>query len=175
MRHQKVTSEFPTAAEIGSAIKGAIADAHNAGKAIRGVRLDAEGAISFIYDEPTVTVASQTVGPERPRPVDNLHWITASYVYVIGEVDRGPVKIGVSAEPKLRLRDHQTSYPYKLEVLAQCNGGKETEAKLHALFKKERLLGEWFKRSARIRTFIDMISCGVGLSLAIKRVSRAPP
>ena len=40
---------------------------------------------------------------------------------------------------------------------------------VHKLFQKEKLRGEWFKRSERVRTFIDMISCGVGLSMAMAR------
>jgi hypothetical protein len=35
-------------------------------------------------------------------PTDNSHWITATYLYVIGVIDRGSVKIGISAEPVIR-------------------------------------------------------------------------
>jgi hypothetical protein len=98
-------------------------------------------------------------------------WMTATYLYVIGVPDQGPVKIGISAEPGLRLRALQTGYPFGLEVLAQCHGGEEAEEMVHKLFQKEKLRGEWFKRSKRVRTFIDMISCGVGLSMAMARCS----
>jgi Meiotically up-regulated gene 113 len=80
-----------------------------------------------------------------------------------------PVKIGISAEPELRLRALQTGYPFELEVLAQCHGGEGTEEMVHKLFQKEKLRGEWFKRSKRVRTFIDMISCGLGLPMAMAR------
>jgi hypothetical protein len=43
-------------------------------------------------------------------PTDNSHWITATY-HVIGVIDRGPVKIGISAEPVIRLRALETGYP----------------------------------------------------------------
>ena len=42
--------------------------------------------------------------------------MTTTYLYVIGVPDRGPVKIGISAEPELRLRALQTGYPFELEV-----------------------------------------------------------
>jgi hypothetical protein len=105
-------------------------------------------------------------------PTNNNHWITATHLYVIEVIDRGPVKIGISAEPVIRLRALQIGYPYRLEILARCCGGEEPEATVHALFG-ERLLGEWFRRSARVRIFIDMISCGVGLSMAIERCQTA--
>jgi Meiotically Up-regulated Gene 113 (MUG113) protein len=117
-------------------------------------------------------MSDQNVTAKSPTAWTDNSWLAMSCPYVIGVRDRGPVKIGFSAEPGLRLRSLQTGYPFKLEILAQCPGGEETEQRVHKLFQKEKLRGEWFKRSPRIRTFIDMISCGVGLSMVMARCSK---
>jgi hypothetical protein len=91
------------------------------------------------------------------------------YLYVIG-AQKGPVEIGVAAVPRLRLRELQIGNPFKLEVLAQCGGGEQEKAIAHEFFRYEQLSGEWFKRSKRMRQFIDMMNCGVGLSLIIRRL-----
>jgi T5orf172 domain len=113
-------------------------------------------------------MSDQIVTTKFPTASD---WMTTTYLYVIGVPDRGPVKIGISVEPELRLRALQTGYPFELEVLAQCHGAEETEEIVHKLFQKEKLRGEGFKCSKCVRTFIDMISCGVGLSMAMARCS----
>jgi hypothetical protein len=48
----------------------------------------------------------QMVTPNFPTASD---WMTTTYLYVSGVPDRGPVKIGISAEPELRLRALQTA------------------------------------------------------------------
>jgi hypothetical protein len=91
------------------------------------------------------------------------------YVYVIG-AQIGPVKIGVAAMPRLRMREIQIGYPFELKVLAQFAGGEKEEAAIHELFREQRLRGEWFKRSKRLRHFVDMVNCGVSVSLIIARL-----
>jgi Meiotically up-regulated gene 113 len=89
------------------------------------------------------------------------------YVYVIGPMNRGPVKIGISGAPEGRLRELQTGHPEILCVLATFPGGEEHEQALHKFFAPERLQGEWFKRTPRVRKFIDMIACKVGPAMAM--------
>lgn len=75
-------------------------------------------------------------------------------IYVIGSA-KGPVKIGISCNPLMRMRQLQTSTPDKLAVLAFVSGTYDHEKALHAFYKRERLTGEWFRRSKRIGEFID--------------------
>jgi len=89
------------------------------------------------------------------------------YVYLIGQADRGAVKIGVSGAPAARVRDLQCGHPGELVILAMFPGGEDDEQKLHALFAAERLRGEWFKRSPRIRKFIEMIARKVDPVMAV--------
>jgi hypothetical protein len=161
--------KFPTAAEFGQAIRNAIKDAAMLGKCVRTVHVNANGELYFTFGEPEIYQARAI--ESAPKKPDNTDWMTRRYVYVIG-AETGPVKIGVAAEPVLRIRELQTGNPRELQVLAQCRGGEETEATLHSLFERERLQGEWFKRSSRVRTLIDMMASGVGISLIIERCRR---
>ena len=60
-----------------------------------------------------------------------------------------PIKIGVSKHPKKRLKDLQTSNPFRLKLLEQVNCVNESSAygieeKLHGIFKRNCIRGEWF-------------------------------
>lgn len=70
-------------------------------------------------------------------------------VYFIGGPS-GPIKIGVSKDPKRRLAGLQTNSPYHLKLLAIAPGGVEEERFLHAKFAHLRLKGEWFKRDPEL-------------------------
>ena len=94
-------------------------------------------------------------------------------VYFIGaKRESSPVKIGISECPEIRLVDLQIASPYELLILTQFVGGEETEEKLHKLFWYEHLRGEWFRRSDRIKTFIQMMNCKVGLTTAIDHAAQ---
>lgn len=68
-----------------------------------------------------------------------------SFVYVI-EATPGLVKIGISDNPKLRLRGVQTGCPYVLTLVAQfkVSDARFVERFIHEQFHAERLQGEWF-------------------------------
>lgn len=66
------------------------------------------------------------------------------WVYLIGSPDVRMVKIGMSADPKVRLEDMQTGSPVRLHLLWQTPGGRALEAALHAYFAAYRTHGEWF-------------------------------
>jgi T5orf172 domain-containing protein len=59
----------------------------------------------------------------------------ASYVYVIGEENDGPVKIGVARNPILRLRDMQTGNPRRLRIEYVLLGGQPLEKLLHEFWE----------------------------------------
>lgn len=102
---------------------------------------------------------------------DNLRASQASYapvskcdprekkrpVYFIGS-DDGPIKIGVSHDPRRRLADLQRSSPAPLRILALTKGGFERENAYHLQFKGQRLYGEWFERCPEILAEIERLS-----------------
>lgn len=72
------------------------------------------------------------------------------YIYVIKCMNiEAQVKIGVSKHPEKRLKDLQTSNPYKLKLIGKHKAQSEKaayaiEKKTHKVFKKYRRSGEWF-------------------------------
>ncbi len=80
-------------------------------------------------------------------------------VYLIGESNTGPVKIGRSANPKRRLAQLQMTSPYRLHLFCTVTaygirnhpwaadieiGQTDLEPLLHCYFAGQRLTGEWF-------------------------------
>lgn len=78
------------------------------------------------------------------------------YVYLIASAGhtRGPVKIGISVDPRGRLRQHQTSCPHKLQVYAmqRVENARAFEQRAHRIFAGVRCSGgtEWFGISVPI-------------------------
>jgi len=71
------------------------------------------------------------------------------YVYFIKAGKKGAIKIGKSNHPEKRLSELQTGNPYKLKLVAyiHCETEKDAfdmEKKMHRVFRKRRLNGEWF-------------------------------
>lgn len=65
-------------------------------------------------------------------------------VYLIATVDRKRVKIGLSRNPRRRLRQLQTGHSDRLEILDLVPGGRKLEAFLHSSLSDFRMQGEWF-------------------------------
>lgn len=82
-----------------------------------------------------------------------------SYVYFIsdGALERrnAVVKIGYAVNLDDRLRALQTGYPHPLSIVAVLPGAPfRLESDLHQLFRADRLNGEWFRASDRLRRFV---------------------
>lgn len=71
---------------------------------------------------------------------------TSSFVYIIKGYGRW-YKIGVSREPKNRLKQLQTACPFKLEIVKTISTHKATtlEMDIHERFIDRRGEGEWFR------------------------------
>lgn len=85
------------------------------------------------------------------------------YLYFIQAGEDGPIKIGITRNPEVRLANLQVSHFETLHVRAICAGGSELETELHAHFASGRLRGEWFKADTP------------GLAELIEQVQRNPP
>lgn len=68
------------------------------------------------------------------------------FVYFIREADdpAGPVKIGWTGNPVLRLYGMQNANYRRLIIRQIVFGGEGLERELHALWPDARILGEWF-------------------------------
>lgn len=78
-----------------------------------------------------------------------------SYVYFIGNDVH--VKIGHTNNPEKRLNQIKTGNPEQIEILAQLRSkeAEKIELQLHALFKGNRLEGEWFSHTPSISQMIQ--------------------
>lgn len=69
----------------------------------------------------------------------------AEHVYFIQSGGQsGPLKIGVSANPLLRLRELQQGNPDRLEIIGTMPGNRRLERAYHELHDHIRIRGEWF-------------------------------
>lgn len=97
--------------------------------------------------------------------LDSLRAVTrlkppARSIYFIRAEAGGLVKIGVSGNPTARLRSMQVGCPGRLLLLAAFKAKPFAEAALHTRFAADRVHGEWFTMSPRIRRFIEMVNAG---------------
>jgi len=69
-----------------------------------------------------------------------------SFVYVIGEEDSGPIKIGTAKCPVTRLRAMQTGNSRRLRIEYVLMGDRSTEKLLHELWEPFAILSEGSKR-----------------------------
>lgn len=84
-----------------------------------------------------------------------------NYVYFLRPIGaEGPVKIEQSRCPLIRLKAISSWSPVELEIAAHTPGARGLEARLHALFAKERLHGEWFSSSVALSALITDIQRG---------------
>ena len=80
-------------------------------------------------------------------------------IYFIQAGENGPIKIGYTQYQDVaskRLIALQISCPYKLNLLAKIEGGMILEKRLHMMFKKHWMRGEWFRPDREIFDIIDM-------------------
>jgi len=77
-------------------------------------------------------------------------------VYFAGKGDT--VKIGISVNPKERIRNLQVASPDLVTLLATQKGGRDVELKLHERFKGDRIMGEWFKMSDELKQYINSLA-----------------
>jgi hypothetical protein len=67
----------------------------------------------------------------------------------------GPIKIGCSAWPRIRVKELSGIFKAKLELLAVVPGGFTGEHNVHLKFASDGLGREWFTASAELLVFID--------------------
>lgn len=78
----------------------------------------------------------------------------SSNVYFIQSELGGPIKIGVSVDPKSRMAEIQRMSPFKLRILKTIEGDYSAESALHKRFSHLRLHGEWFEPADELLNFI---------------------
>jgi hypothetical protein len=80
--------------------------------------------------------------------MNRIQWYDASFVYFCQALDGGPIKIGLTENPPLRLAHIQACCPVPVRFVAIVLGDSSDEALLHRRFAEWRLHGEWFRPDA---------------------------
>lgn len=84
-----------------------------------------------------------------------------TYVYFLRPVGKsGPVKIGSSRQPIVRLEAFAAWSPEPLELVATVPGTLADEHGLHGYFAQHRSHGEWFMESPELTALIEAIQRG---------------
>ena len=68
-------------------------------------------------------------------------------IYFIQNLENKNVKIGYTKNIANRMKNLQTANSEKLRLVFWMEGDKNFEKKLHDLFIKDRIQGEWFSES----------------------------
>lgn len=67
-----------------------------------------------------------------------------NYIYFIQSGSSGPIKIGMSNDPRRRLEQLQTAHLMPLTLIGMTPGGRREERRWHKRFSELRITGEWF-------------------------------
>jgi hypothetical protein len=94
---------------------------------------------------------------QRVRAIFDLPCDTDTFVYFARALEMDCVKIGFAHDVASRVASIQVAQPYTLEVMATVPGGVRHEGLVHTAFNAERIRGEWFRLSPRLRSFIESL------------------
>lgn len=88
--------------------------------------------------------------------------IGTQYVYFIKPKGAsGPVKIGLSEYPELRMMANSHWVPFPLELLLKIPGDRFLEARFHRMFLDCHSHLEWFNMTPKLQSVIESIKAGV--------------
>jgi hypothetical protein len=93
-------------------------------------------------------------------------------VYFIQAGENGPVKIGHSRVPQLRLESFQLGHYEKLHLIRVVDGGRQEERWFHTVFSGLRVRGEWFRFHPLMNTTVapdDLCSIEAELLFALEQ------
>lgn len=79
------------------------------------------------------------------------------YIYFIRKEKGGPIKIGTTADPGQRLVAIQGANPDPLCIVGVAAGGRGAENRIHKVFAKDRLHGEWFQPTPRLLALVERL------------------
>lgn len=110
-----------------------------------------------IWDSHEARAEKQTPAEPKPPPevVRLLPRQPSSWVYFAQAESGGPIKIGMSRNPTARVRELSVASASGLRLLAQHEGGRRDELRLHQQFSAARLHGEWFQPVPELLAYIQ--------------------
>lgn len=86
----------------------------------------------------------------------NMEDFPSDWIYFLRPVGfAGPIKIGTSTNPLSRIKVHQPSSPFELELVALVPGGPRYERWLHKQMAPWRRHHEWFDINPGLQAYLD--------------------
>jgi hypothetical protein len=101
-------------------------------------------------------ILQDCLAPEDIEVEPNIFSL-CGYVYFMQKEDGGPIKIGYSANPNLRMPDIKSKSKANLKIIAVAKGCDRIEKLLHRRFASYRKHGEWFSSNPELIEIIREI------------------
>lgn len=127
-----------------------------------GTKPDLENAKPLPPWEVRARLAKSIVANIRRRVEVDRSVPAADGAYVYFAYSAGRIKIGTSADLRLRCRGLNTQSPHPVTVVLTISGGVDLERKLHDCLAGVRMHGEWFKITPEMRQLLDRSLCQTG-------------
>lgn len=105
------------------------------------------------------SLRAQNALDPRSVPVLNRAHNGWCFIYAASAGD-GRVKIGLSLEPKARIKSIAENAGLPIVPVVIIKGHAAIERAIHVKFSEHRLSGEWFKFTDEIRSFLGLLADG---------------
>jgi len=107
-------------------------------------RIKGPWQLAYIRRHQKPTVKCKPVVKVIPQPRRD-----EGYIYIVHCKDSANYKIGKSTQPTYRVKSHQTSCPYELELEYHISVLNMTDVEhvVHGLYESKRVRGEWYELS----------------------------
>jgi hypothetical protein len=110
-----------------------------------------------LAEAPPTPIRSPKSAVGQFRSLMRLHGWSGKGEFIYFVAAKRMVKIGFSGSIIMRLNQLASQSPTRLRLLAAMPGGVETERRLHAHFADDRIKGEWFRYSDRLKAVAERV------------------
>jgi hypothetical protein len=110
-----------------------------------------------LEEAPPTPIRSPQSAVGQLRACLRRHGWKTSGDYVYWVATKGMAKIGFSSQIVDRVGKLQAQSPTRLRLLAAMPGGRDVERELHQIFAEDRIKGEWFRLSPRLKAAADVV------------------
>jgi hypothetical protein len=133
-------------------------------KTIQRLTFDTEGAAeearrAWLRERPGVRERVRA-RMDRLEPTGHVYFIRSG----------AGIKIGFTDNIFMRMSALLNAHPRRLALLAMIPGTRTEEGELHRMFAEDRMEGEWFRPSRRLRAFVADLR-----GVAAREIGRAGP
>lgn len=100
--------------------------------------------------------------------------IFSKYVYAVQIGPDGPIKIGLSYDPRSRFAQLQSASPYELRLLGCIVGNPLVEQTLHENLAAHHIRGEWFHPAPAVLDWCRSLLTAPRLPYDVRRPDMGP-